>query len=391
VNGEESAVHPMLKPALRRAWRERQTVQFGVTPGTAVTVGPVDTATGMLLELLDGTRGLPLLRKEARAIGVPEGRVDALVERLAEAGLLDDPRAAGPVGELLRGRPGVPGRLRPDLASLSVCRREPGGAMRALAARRGARVQVRGSGRVGALVASLLSSAGVGTVEALDGGCVEESDVIPGGHPGESVGERRDSAARRLVRGAAPFPPHRSPAGGGPAGRVPGLSLVVVCPRDGLDAHAPDPVVAADWIASGTPHLYAGVIEATGVVGPLVLPGGSACAGCLQLARTAADPGWPRLLAQWRSGGRRRTATACDVTLAAAVAGTAAAHALSFLDGELPASVGARWEAGLPEMEWRSEPVAPQVGCSCGAPGKSEGEDPSGIRAPHATMTGATA
>ena len=49
-------MHPMVKPALRRAWRERQTVQFGVTPAHAVLVGPVDTATGAFLELLDEAR-----------------------------------------------------------------------------------------------------------------------------------------------------------------------------------------------------------------------------------------------------------------------------------------------------------------------------------------------
>ena len=99
------------------------------------------------------------------------------------------------------------------------------------------------------------------------------------------------------------------------------------------------------------------MIEATGVVGPLVLPGGTACAGCLALTRTDRDPQWPRMLTQWRSG-RRNAVQACDLGLATAVAGLAAAHALSFLDGELPASTGARWEAALPLLDWRSEQVA---------------------------------
>ncbi|MCC3779931.1 ThiF family adenylyltransferase, partial [Streptomyces sp. UNOB3_S3] len=59
----------MLKPALRRAWRSRDTVQFGVAPAHAVLLGPVDTATGSFLGLLDGTRGMPLLREEARGMG----------------------------------------------------------------------------------------------------------------------------------------------------------------------------------------------------------------------------------------------------------------------------------------------------------------------------------
>ncbi|MFF8551753.1 ThiF family adenylyltransferase [Streptomyces sp. NPDC015501] len=407
-------MYPMLKPALRRAWRGRNTVQFGVTPAHAVTLGPVDLATGSFLELLDGTRGLPLLREEARALDLSERHVEVLLSRLAEAGLLDDPRAAGPEADVLRRRAEVMDRQRPDVASLSVVRPEPGGGLRRMAARRETRVQVRGAGRVGASIASVLSGAGVGRVEVLDGGRTELWDVAPGGLPPAAVGERRDVAARRLVRRSAPGPGPRRRAGeaegpgkagagtsgtgasragasgmrapGAPGAGVPGtrteagagpatgagepaLSLIVVAPRDGLAVYAPAADTAGPWIASGTPHLYAGVIEATGVVGPLVLPGGTGCAGCLELHRADRDPQWPRMLAQWRSG-RRGAVPACDLALATAVAGLAAAHALAFLDGDLPATTGARWEAALPLLDWRSEPIGPHADCSCGAAGE---------------------
>lgn len=382
-------MHPMVKPTLRRAWRERQTVQFGVTPAHAVMVGPVDTATGALLELLDGTRGLPLLREEARAIGLPDGQVDALVRRLTSAGLLDDPTAGGPAADALRNRAGALDRLRPDLASLSVVHPEPGGGSARLAARRAMRVQVRGAGRVGATVAAVLSASGVGRVEVLDGGCTEPWDVAPGGLPSDAVGERRDAAARQLVRRCAPDrPPRAAESAAGSGSGEPGLSLVVVAPRDGLAAYAPDPAAAEGWIATGTPHLYAGVVEGTGVVGPLVLPGGTACAGCLELGLADRDPGRPRLLAQWRSGSRRSAVPACDVALAAAVAGLTAAHALSFLDGELPASTGARWEASLPLLEWQSESIRPHLDCLCSAEGKSESEHTSAFGPLHETMAG---
>lgn len=152
--------HPMLKPALRRAWRGRNTVQFGVTPAHAVTLGPVDIATGSFLELLDGTRGLPLLREEARALDLSDRHVDVLVRRLAEAGLLDDPRAGGPQADVLRHRAEVMERQRPDVASLSVVHPGPGEGLRRMAARRAMRVQVRGAGRVGASIAAVLSGSG---------------------------------------------------------------------------------------------------------------------------------------------------------------------------------------------------------------------------------------
>ncbi|XVA00250.1 ThiF family adenylyltransferase [Streptomyces araujoniae] len=382
-------MHPMLKPALRRAWRGRNTVQFGVTPAHAVTLGPVDIATGSFLELLDGTRGLPLLREEARALDLSDRHVNVLVRRLAEAGLLDDARAAGPQAEVLRHRAEVMERQRPDVASLSVVHPGPGEGLHRMAARQAMRVQVRGAGRVGASIAAVLSGSGVGQVEVLDGGRAEPGDVAPAGLPPEAVGERRDVAARRLVRRAAPGPAPRS--GGaerGAAGAPPGLSLIVVAPRDGLSVYAPVPDTASPWIASGTPHLYAGVIEATGVVGPLVLPGGTGCAGCLELHRADRDSQWPRMLAQWRSGRRGAAVPACDLGLATAVAGLAAAHALAFLDGELPASTGARWEAALPLMEWRSERIGPHGDCACGAAERRRGAGASGSRPAQDTMAG---
>ncbi|MFJ6695651.1 ThiF family adenylyltransferase [Streptomyces sp. NPDC091272] len=381
-------MYPRVKPALRRAWRDRQSVQFGVTSAHAVLVGPVDTATGSMIELLDGTRGMPLLRTEARAMGLPEGQVDNLVTRLTAAGLIDDVTAGGPGANSLLERPGELDRLRPDLASMTVVHPEPGGGARRLAARRAARVQVRGAGRVGAHVASLLSASGVGRVEVLDGGCVEPWDVAPGGLPAGSVGARRDIAARRAVRGAAPGrPPQDRPGERGEPAAEPGLSLVVVTPRDGLDAYAPDPATGEDWIRTGVPHLYAGVVEATGVVGPLVLPGGSACAGCMERARAELDPGWPRMLAQWRSG-RRAAVPACDIALAAAVAGLTAAHALAFLDGELPSSTGARWEVALPLLDWRSQSLPAHHECACGAGGGGDGDTASGELKAHDTMAG---
>ncbi|MDX3062715.1 ThiF family adenylyltransferase, partial [Streptomyces sp. ND04-05B] len=225
-------------------------------------------------------------------------------------------------------------------------------------------------------------------VEVLDGGRTEPWDIAPGGLPAAAVGERRDTAARQLVRrSAVGGTPRAAGAAASATGGEPALSLIVVAPRDGLSVYAPEADTAAQWVASGTPHLYAGVMEATGVVGPLVLPGGTGCAGCLALHRTERDAQWPRMMAQWRSG-RRNAVPACDLGLATAVAGLAAAHALSFLDGELPASTGARWEAAMPLLDWRSERLEPHLDCSCGAAGQSEGELTPAARASQDTMAG---
>ncbi|MFJ9006839.1 TOMM precursor leader peptide-binding protein [Streptomyces canus] len=378
---------PQMKAALRRGWRDLNTVQFGMTPAHAMTLGPMDTATGSFLDLLNGTRGLALLREEGRRMDLPEGHVDTLVGRLARAGLVDDARGGGPDADTLRGKKEVLDRLAPDLASLSLTTSEPGDAMRLLAARRSLRVQVRGAGRVGVVLAGLLSGAGVGEVDVRDSGRVEPWDVAPGGLPVGSVGDRRDTAARRAVSAAAPGRPPRGGSRASAGVDDPGFSLVVLAPRDDVDVHAPAPATGEPLVRSGTPHLYAGVVEATGVVGPLVLPGETGCAGCLHETRTDRDQAWPRLVAQWRSGSRRLSAPPCDLALATTVAGLAAAHALAFLDGRLPSSAGARWEVSLPGLSWHARPVWPHPACPCGAAEKGKGEHTSKEEAAHETMT----
>ncbi|MFJ7342224.1 TOMM precursor leader peptide-binding protein [Streptomyces sp. NPDC101110] len=379
-------MHPMVKPALKRGWRDLKTVQFGMTPAHAMTLGPMDLATGSFLDLLNGTRGLELLRDEGRRMDLPDGHVDRLMQGLARAGLLDDARGGGPAADALRKKQGVLDRLRPDLASLSLTASAPGDAIGRLAARRSQRVQVRGAGRVGAVLASLLAAAGVGGVDVMDGGCVEPWDVAPGGHPADAVGDRRDESARRAVRRAAPDRPPRRPAAEAPPEEGdPGFSLVVLAPRDDVAVYAPDPALAEPLMAAGTPHLYAGVVEGTGIVGPLVLPGETGCAGCLHERRADLDAAWPRLVAQWRSG-RQRQVPPCDLTLATTVAGLAAAHALTFLDGRASSSAGARWECSVPGLQWRARPVRVHPQCPCAASERGNGEHLSEDGGSHETM-----
>lgn len=366
-------MHPMIKPALRRGWRDRQTVQYGMAPAHAVVLGPVSDPTSALMELMDGTRSLEQLRLEADRLGLGPEIPERLTRRLASAGVLDDATADRAAAASVREG------LRPDLASLSVVHREPGGGVRRLAARREARVQVRGAGRVGAAVAATLSAAGVGQVDVVDGGSVEPWDTSACGIPAQRVGRRRDMAARGVVRGARVWQ-------GGARSEV---SLVVIAPRDGLDAYAPDPVAAERFMTAGTPHLYGGVAEATGVVGPLVLPGTSPCADCVLRTRAEREPSWPMLVGQWRTAGRRRSGIpACDTALATMVAGATASYALSFLDGDGGCAVGYRMRFALPYLLADTEQFSTHPECPCGAASVSGPPSASENDGSHATMTG---
>ncbi|RCG19535.1 ThiF family adenylyltransferase [Streptomyces diacarni] len=366
-------MHPMIKPALRRGWRDRETVQYGVAPAHAVLLGPMSDATAAFMELMDGTRSMERLQQEAHRLGLAPQTPGKLTERLASAGVLDDATADRAASA------SVTDRLRPDLASLSVVHREPGGAVRRLAARREARVQVRGAGRVGAAVAATLAAAGVGQVDVVDGGVVEEWDTAPGGLPADQVGTRRDVAARGAVRESRAW---KSTARGG-------IDLVVIAPRDGLDAYAPDPEIAERFLSARTPHVYGGVVEATGVVGPLVLPGSSPCSDCMTRARAEREPSWPMLVGQWRTASRRRTGVpACDTALATMVAGATASYALGYLDGDGACAVGYRLRFALPHLLPATEEFTAHPECPCGAASVSAPPAGSANGHPHATMTG---
>jgi hypothetical protein len=349
-------MHPMIKPALRRAWRDRETVQYGAAPAHAVLLGPVDNTTAGFMELMDGTRSLVQLREEAARLGLSRSTADRLVDRLSSAGVLDDATADRQAAA------GVTDGLRPDLGSLSVMHREPGGGLRRLVARRDKCVQVRGAGRVGSLVAATLSAAGIGEVDVVDGGHVEPWDTMPGGVTASEVGERRDAAARKAVGRAKPW---RGRPRGRPRGRI---ALVVLAPRDGLDAYAPDPATSEGFVQAGTPHLYGGVVESTGVVGPLVLPGRSPCAGCVLRVRAEREPSWPLVVGQWRTSGRRRSGIpACDAALATTVAGAVASYALSFLDGDGDCAAGYRVRYAMPHLMGDTEQFTAHPECPCGA------------------------
>lgn len=360
------AEHPMIKPALRRGWRDRGTLRFGVTPAHAVVVGPLDGATESFLSLLDGTRAMPLLRKAAAGLGLGSDAADRLTGQLARAGAVEDARAHRAAAAR------VSGRLGPDLAWLSLRSRRPGAGLARLTARRSGWVQVRGAGRVGAALAVLLAQSGVGRVDVVDGGTVEPGDTSPGGIPAGQVGRRRDAAARAAVRAALPWGRGADPASrsGGEGAR-----LVVLTPRDGVSAYVPDPVPAESLMAAGTPHLYAGVVEGTGFVGPLVVPGVTACAQCLLLGRAEREPGWPMLVGQWRNA-RGPGVPACDGALAATVAGLAAATALARLDGAGESEEAGRTEVVLPHLEVQRTPLAPHRECPCRAAAGSERRRP---------------
>ncbi len=334
---------PRLAPAVRRLWRDGQTLQLGVSADRAVVLAGIDDRSRGVLALLDGTRDEARVLSDAERLGCPRELAAAVMDLLHAADALDDATLPHDVpGGLSRPERD---RLGPDVAALRV---SGAGAGVRDAVRRRARAQVVvvGAGRVGAPAAALLACAGVGWVDVVDDGVVRPDDCGVGGLELADIGFGRALAARRLIERAAPSVR---------TGPVVTPHLVLLTPPGGS---------AVPELVLRDPTLLAHVVDGTGVVGPLVRPRASACLRCIDLHRTDRDPGWPSLAAQLTA--EAPGVTACDAGLALAVAAQAVREALAFLDGTRPpGSLGGTLELSPADWRWRRRSWQVHPDCPC--------------------------
>jgi hypothetical protein len=341
-------------------WRNRDTLQIGIDPRRAVALTGMREAAG-LLSLLDGSRDLSQVLAAARELGIGHAAADRVMSLLAPGGVLHD----FPAGAYQALPTAVRRRLAPELATSALAHGAGDGGARALARRQAACVRVHGTSPTGLRTAALLNTAGVGLV-------ITTGQAGTGPDPAALAGTGRacpaqagplgDPPARTGAAGAAGegatarHPQRRGRAGGRPRRRPDLVVLVDTYDRD----------LPATLVRDRVPHLAATASEAIGVVGPLVLPGRSACLRCLDLTRADRDPAWPVILAQLAHGGANPPA--CDAVLATAVAAQVTAQALVFLDLGTPAAAvtNGTLELVLPGWQWRRRTWQPHNRCDCG-------------------------
>ena len=315
-------------------------VQIGSSPRTGSVVGPLSTADlaalvawGCAPEASDAVadHGARVVADLVRGGAVPAGRV------LAGPGPADVPPGSS---------------WAPDAAAWSAY--DPAGPPRGARrqARRERSVAVVGCGRTGAGVLRLLSAGGVGRLTAADDDVVDASDLSPLGHRDTDLGVPRADAALRRARGDDVREHPDGPA-----------DLVVV-----VDHHAARADRADGLVADGIAHLSVVVRDTDALVGPLVLPGRTACLRCLDLHRCDADPDWPAVLGQFaqRPAGRAGRVLPEETATAAVLAGLVALQVFTHLDGGAPSSLGATLELLLPEgvVQQRRWSPHPQCGCA---------------------------
>lgn len=359
-----------LHPALRRVWRDAETVQFGIDPEHAVVVGGLDEVSAQLVRELAGRRDGEGFADRAAELGADRERTASLMALLRASGVLTEPDTDGRVerGSPPRSRSGASppqspmSPKSPETEALSLLWGTEGG-RRAMAARRLRVVQVVGAGRVGSAVAVLLAAAGIGCVVPVDDGPALAADASPAGFAAPLEAESRQAAVIARLAQCAPGVVSSVGSGGGASrGRGAGNhrpDLTVLAP----DAAFADPVIVEDLLRRSVPHLLVTVRETTAVVGPLVVPGVTACLRCLHLHRVDRDPGWSRVAAQLAAPA---PASPGDVVLATIAAAGAALQALSWLDGVagLPVLDGCV-ETTLPMGTTRRRTWSPHPRCGC--------------------------
>lgn len=125
-----------------------------------------------------------------------------------------------------------------------------------------------------------------------------------------------------------------------------------------------DPAVTVPLMASDIPHVLITCDEQGAWVGPLVVPGETACAACVGLHHTDKDPSWPHMSLQL--GQRRRPALTADAVAGVTALASAAvrAHTEPMHDAEWIRSFAWRVTAALPAFR---EPAPAHPDCGCGA------------------------
>jgi hypothetical protein len=332
-------------------WRDRDTLQIGIDSRRAVAL------TGMagiawVIGLLDGSRDRAQVIEAAVDRGIPAETAERVLALLATAGALDD----FPAGTLRVLPPPLRARLAAELATVSLARGDGDGGARTLARRLAAQIRIHGGGRIGAGLAGLLKTSGIGCVTPADPG--DDGLLPPGAAP---PGQEPPG---QISPGQAPS--GRKRPGQPPTGQA-RPDLAVLVGRQPMELRA--------WLMrEQIPHLAASADEAIGIVGPLVIPGRSACLRCMDLTRTDRDPAWPLILAQLT--GRAPDPLACDAPLAAAVAAQAAAQGLAFIDRAAAAEAvtNGTLELFLPGWQWRRRTWPRHRDCACGSTAARRGE-----------------
>lgn len=345
-----------INPGLRMVRRDAGSVQIGVGPGGTIIEGLQSEDLRLLEALQAGIPDGEVLHR-AQSLGLTRERTEQILASLS--GML-----FGDAELLTHGYRAE--RLLPERAALLGLHHGP--CRDFMARREHGVVHVMGLGRTGAALALVLVSAGVGTLLLEDDRTVTAMDVGPGSFKLADIGLLRSVAVRRhalaMDPGCHAHVVHEG-GDGGPDSRC--LDLAIVVTHDAVGAQTSARLMVAD-----RPHLLVLVREQDGTVGPLVLPGETACAECIERHRSVHDRQWLGLCDQLAmdpgpaDAHRPSPGVPENAALATALAGTAAAQALLFLDAvNRPTTWSAVMTFHSDNGRWSREEFSAHPECGC--------------------------
>ncbi len=149
--------------------------------------------------------------------------------------------------------------------------------------------------------------------------------------------------------------------------------LVVLAADHEVPLDVLEPLVRAD-----VPHLVGGTRDATGRIGPLVVPGWSACSRCYDLHRRASDPTW-----RWRRPLLSHPAPdpaglgVASSRLVAATAALLAHEAVAYVDGRKPRTLSCTLVLREDDLIPEPTALAPHPWCGCVWPEETQNKLPS--------------
>ncbi len=361
-------------PRFRAGWRLKRSVQvFSAEDGSVYLLRlgagddlvlaeprPVDR---VMLEALDDWSTLPQLERALRANGLNPAEAARCVDDLRDAGVLDTQPPTQILDDAVAERYDRQLIYFSDLADPDE---DPARMQCRLGA---AHVVILGCGGLGSWVACGLASAGVGSLTLVDDDRVELSNLNRQLLFTEAdIGQLKVEAAAEALRA------HNG------ALRVDPVVRRVRAEGDveALLSPAPDLVIAtADWpphelprwvnracISADVPWIGAGQFPPRLRVGPMVVPGRSACLECQEAAIRREHPLYDELAA-WRAKGETPDASVGPVC--GVIGSLLASEAMHLLIGAFePATVGRALMVDLRtmEMEWERVRCDPECrGC----------------------------
>lgn len=345
-----------INPGLRVVRRGGQSLQIGLGAGGLILSGLQRSEVTFVEEL---HRGIPdeQVMKRAAALGVDSLRAQEICGMLS--GLLfpdAQVHAHGFKDE----------RLLPERSALLGLYR--GAGLNYLEQRAQLVVQLTGLGRTGAVTAAILAGSGVGTLLLEDDSPVTASDVGPGSFRVDDIGVPRSLAVRRHLQRIDPENQAHVVRSGSTGGlKHNSLDLAIVTGHDAVSS-----TMAARFLVAEKPHLFVLIREQDATVGPLVIPGETACSECVERHRSSNDREWLDICEQLSSsaevvsGQRPQPKQWEGLSLSMTVAGTAAAHALLLLDGvNRPSSWSAVLTFHADDGCWTRREFTTHPDCGC--------------------------